>query len=98
MAAPAEPQPSKCKKPLNRPQTAEELGFYAPKHKVMTILALLLFPPFGLLALYFSFQTDEANKCSDWEVAYTNSTRTMWFDVLGILAGLGLIYAYVLLI
>ncbi|CAO2625907.1 Transmembrane protein PMIS2 [Lemmus lemmus] len=64
----------------------------------MTICAVILFPPLGLAALYFSRQTDEANKCSDWEGAYTNSTRTIWMNVFAILVGLALIYTFVLLI
>ncbi|XP_075834266.1 transmembrane protein PMIS2 [Microtus pennsylvanicus] len=97
-SAPAEPAAPQNKRQLDRPQTEEELAFYARNHFIMTICAVILFPPFGLAALYFSRQTDEANKCSDWEGAYANSTRTIWMDVFAILMGLALIYTYVLLI
>ncbi|CAH7364358.1 transmembrane protein PMIS2 [Phodopus roborovskii] len=95
---PAERPAPKIRKPLNRPQTTEELGFYAQNHFIMTICAVILFPPFGLIGLYFSRKTNEANKDSDWEDAYLNSSRTIWIDVFGILAGLAIIYTYVLLI
>ncbi|XP_052617920.1 transmembrane protein PMIS2 [Peromyscus californicus insignis] len=49
----ADPGP-KVRVPLDRPQTSEELAFYARSHTVLTICALLLFPPFGLLAIFFA--------------------------------------------
>ncbi|XP_059132138.1 transmembrane protein PMIS2-like [Peromyscus eremicus] len=91
----AEPGP-KVRVPLGRPQTSEELAFYAQSHTVLTICALLLFPPFGLLAIFFAQKTKEANEYSDWEDAYLNSARTIWIDVIGILVGLGIIYFCVL--
>lgn len=54
--APAEPAAPKNKRQLDRPQTEEELAFYARNHFIMTICAVILFPPFGLAALYFSRQ------------------------------------------
>ncbi|XP_055450672.1 transmembrane protein PMIS2 [Psammomys obesus] len=93
------PAPAKTsKKPLDREQTSEEKAFYARNHFVMTVLALILFPPLGLGGLYYSRKTDEANKSSDWEDAYHNSTRTIFFDVFGIMIGLGLIYVFVLVL
>ncbi|XP_076409606.1 transmembrane protein PMIS2 [Peromyscus maniculatus bairdii] len=92
----AEAAGRKVRQPLGRPQTSEELAFYARTHIFLTICALLLCPPFGLLGLLFAHKTKEANQYSDWEDAYLNSTRTIWMDVLGILVGLGIIYYYVL--
>ncbi|XP_029388053.1 transmembrane protein PMIS2-like [Mus pahari] len=86
------------RKPLDRPQTPDELKFYARNHAMLAVVALILFLPFGALALYFSHQTNEANKCSAWEDAYRNSSRTMWFNVLAILIFLGLIYVVVLVL
>lgn len=44
------------RKPLDRPQTADELKFYARNYVGLAVLALLLFLPFGVLALSFSYQ------------------------------------------
>ncbi|KAM5207549.1 LOW QUALITY PROTEIN: transmembrane protein PMIS2 [Hipposideros larvatus] len=89
-------------------QTPEELAFYAPNHKCLTILAIILFLPLGLPAAFFSYktqkpmskvpslQTSKANKNSDWEEAYINSGRACWLDVFAILIGLGIIYYYAL--
>ncbi|XP_029335598.1 transmembrane protein PMIS2 [Mus caroli] len=86
------------RKPLDRPQTPDELKFYARNYTLLAVLALILFLPFGLLALYFSHQTNEANKCSAWEDAYRNSSRTMWFNMLAILAFIGIIYVFALVL
>lgn len=37
-------------------QTPEELAFYAPDHKCLTILAIILFLPLGLPAAFFSYK------------------------------------------
>uniref|UniRef100_A0A2K5KNE8 PMIS2 transmembrane protein n=1 Tax=Cercocebus atys TaxID=9531 RepID=A0A2K5KNE8_CERAT len=98
------------KEPQEPTQTAEELAFYAPNYLCLTIFAVLLFPPFGLPALYFSYQgstqkptsvlqplqTMKANKNSEWEEAYTNSGRTGWFSAFAVMIGLGIIYGLVL--
>uniref|UniRef100_A0A8C6W9K2 PMIS2 transmembrane protein n=1 Tax=Nannospalax galili TaxID=1026970 RepID=A0A8C6W9K2_NANGA len=88
----------KVRKPLGRPQTPEELAFYARNFFRLSVVAVVFFPPLGLAGLYFSKQTDEANQCSDWEDAYRNSNRTVWVDMFSILTGIGLIYLYVLFI
>uniref|UniRef100_A0A2K6LZG0 PMIS2 transmembrane protein n=1 Tax=Rhinopithecus bieti TaxID=61621 RepID=A0A2K6LZG0_RHIBE len=98
------------KEPQEPTQTPEELAFYAPNYLCLTIFAVLLFPPFGLAALYFSYQgstqkptsvlpplqTTKANKNSEWEEAYTNSGRTGWLSAFAVMIGLGLIYGLVL--
>ncbi|KAM5297469.1 transmembrane protein PMIS2 [Glossophaga mutica] len=94
-AAPAAP-PGEGEKLEVPTQTIEELAFYAPDYKCLTVLAIILFLPLGLLALYFSHQTLNANKNSDWEEAYNNSGRTGWLAVFAILIGLGIIYYYAL--
>uniref|UniRef100_A0A8C6GJZ8 PMIS2 transmembrane protein n=1 Tax=Mus spicilegus TaxID=10103 RepID=A0A8C6GJZ8_MUSSI len=86
------------RKPLDRPQTPDELKFYARNYALLALLALILFLPFGILAIYFSNQTNKANKCSEWEDAYRNSSRTMWFNMLAILAFIGIIYILVLVL
>ncbi|KAM8774767.1 transmembrane protein PMIS2 [Rhynchonycteris naso] len=88
-------------------QTPEELAFYAPDYFFLTILAVILFFPLGLIAAYFSYkkaefrnphlklpplQTMQDNKQSSWEAAYVNSGRTGWLNVFAILIGLGIIY------
>nr|XP_045011115.1 transmembrane protein PMIS2-like [Jaculus jaculus] len=83
-------------KPLGRPQTPEELAFYAPDHFFLTVMAVILCPPLGLAALHFRSQIKEDNKNSYWEGAYLNSSRTVWLDVFAILIGLGVIYGLVL--
>ncbi|VFV40606.1 riken cdna 4930479m11 gene [Lynx pardinus] len=83
-------------KPPEKTQTPEELAFYAPNYLCLTILAVILFPPLGLIAIFFSYKTSQANKNSEWEDAYLNSGRTGWLDVFAILIGLGIIYAYTL--
>ncbi|XP_005400125.1 PREDICTED: uncharacterized protein LOC102023997 isoform X3 [Chinchilla lanigera] len=90
-APPAPPAPEQTPT-----QTQEELDFYAPSYVCLTFTAIILFPPLGMLGLYFSRQTTEANEKSDWEQAYANSARTGWLDVCAILIGLGLIYGLVL--
>ncbi|XP_013377839.1 PREDICTED: putative bifunctional UDP-N-acetylglucosamine transferase and deubiquitinase ALG13 isoform X2 [Chinchilla lanigera] len=103
-APPAPPAPEQTPT-----QTQEELDFYAPSYVCLTFTAIILFPPLGMLGLYFSrqgfwkpipmlpsLQTTEANEKSDWEQAYANSARTGWLDVCAILIGLGLIYGLVL--
>nr|XP_054321500.1 transmembrane protein PMIS2 isoform X1 [Pongo pygmaeus] len=47
------------KEPQQPTQTPEELAFYAPNHLCLTIFGILLFPPLGLAALYFSHQVFE---------------------------------------
>uniref|UniRef100_A0A8C4PFJ9 PMIS2 transmembrane protein n=1 Tax=Equus asinus asinus TaxID=83772 RepID=A0A8C4PFJ9_EQUAS len=79
-------------------QTEEELAFYAPSYVCMTVLAVILFPPLGLPAIFFSYKTTQANKNSEWEEAYVNSGRTGWLDVFAILIGLGIIYYYALMV
>ncbi|EDL23998.1 RIKEN cDNA 4930479M11 [Mus musculus] len=86
------------RKPLDRPQTPDELKFYARNYVMLALLAMILFLPFGILAIYFSIQTNEANKCSNWEDAYRNSSRTMWFNMLAIVAFVGIIYILVLVL
>ncbi|XP_066206311.1 transmembrane protein PMIS2 [Saccopteryx leptura] len=73
-------------------QTPEELAFYAPEYLCLTILAVILFFPLGLVAAYFSYKTMQDNKQSSWEAAYVNSGRTGWLNVFAILIGLGIIY------
>ncbi|XP_045041319.1 transmembrane protein PMIS2 [Desmodus rotundus] len=102
-AAPANPAdpaapPVEADKLQEPTQTVEELAFYAPNYKCLTILAIILFLPLGLLALFFSHQTLKANKNSDWEEAYVNSGRTGWLAVFAILIGLGIIYYYALFV
>ncbi|KAI2590403.1 transmembrane protein PMIS2 isoform 2 [Homo sapiens] len=97
--------------PQEPTQTPEELAFYAPNYLCLTIFAILLFPPFGLAALYFSYegswtqkptsmlpplQTMKANQNSEWEEAYINSGRTGWFGAFVVMIGLGIIYGLVL--
>uniref|UniRef100_A0A673VK35 PMIS2 transmembrane protein n=1 Tax=Suricata suricatta TaxID=37032 RepID=A0A673VK35_SURSU len=94
----APPAADAPQKPLEERQTPEELAFYAPNYMCLTILAVIVFPPLGLIAIFFSHKTQQANKNSEWEDAYINSSRTGWLDVFAILIGLGLIYAYTLLI
>ncbi|XP_055096031.1 transmembrane protein PMIS2 isoform X3 [Symphalangus syndactylus] len=84
------------KEPQEPTQTPEELAFYAPNYLCLTIFAILLFPPFGLAALYFSYQTMKANQNSEWEEAYINSGRTGWFGAFAVMIGLGIIYGLVL--
>ena len=60
-AAPANPAdpaapPVEADKLQEPTQTVEELAFYAPNYKCLTILAIILFLPLGLLALFFSHQ------------------------------------------
>ncbi|XP_062966009.1 transmembrane protein PMIS2 [Cynocephalus volans] len=89
--------PSAPGAPTEEPtQTPEELAFYAPNYGCLVIFAVILFPPLGLAAVYFSTKTTQANKNSEWEEAYINSGRTGWLSVFAILIGLGLIYAYAL--
>uniref|UniRef100_A0A8C0L2L7 PMIS2 transmembrane protein n=1 Tax=Canis lupus dingo TaxID=286419 RepID=A0A8C0L2L7_CANLU len=83
-------------KPPEITQTPEELAFYAPNYIYLTILAVITFPPLGLLAVFFSYKTTQANKNSQWEDAYINSGRTGWLDVFSILIGLAIIYVYAL--
>ncbi|XP_054321502.1 transmembrane protein PMIS2 isoform X2 [Pongo pygmaeus] len=84
------------KEPQQPTQTPEELAFYAPNHLCLTIFGILLFPPLGLAALYFSHQTMKANQNSKWEEAYINSGRTGWFGAFAVMIGLGIIYGLVL--
>nr|KAF6411341.1 PMIS2 transmembrane protein [Rousettus aegyptiacus] len=77
-------------------QTPEELAFHAPIYLGLTILAVIIFPPLGAPAAFFCYKTWRANKKSEWEQAYVNSSRTGWLDVLAILIGLGIIYYYIL--
>ncbi|XP_045702608.1 transmembrane protein PMIS2 [Phyllostomus hastatus] len=95
-AAPADPAapPVEAEKPEEPTQTVAELAFYAPNYKCLTLLAIILFLPLGLLAVYFSHKTLKANKNSDWEEAYINSGRTGWLAVFAILIGLGIIYYF----
>ncbi|XP_047565622.1 transmembrane protein PMIS2 [Lutra lutra] len=95
-AAGAQPATDTPEKPPKEPQTPEELAFYAPNYLCLTILAILLFPPLGLIAVFFTYKTWQANKNSQWEDAYINSGRTGWLDVFAILIGLGIIYVYAL--
>ncbi|XP_060042451.1 transmembrane protein PMIS2 [Erinaceus europaeus] len=103
----AEPQPQSAEEPKkeettlfpgaplledNSKQTEEELRFYAPDYLVLTVLAALLFPPLGFVAVYFCYQTIKYNKDSEWTEAYHNSSITGWLDTFSILIGLGLIY------
>lgn len=44
------------RKPLDRPQTPDELKFYARNYVMLALLAMILFLPFGILAIYFSIQ------------------------------------------
>ncbi|XP_073081694.1 transmembrane protein PMIS2 [Manis javanica] len=77
-------------------QTPEELTFHATNDLYLTVMAVLFFPPLGLLAVFFCHKTWKANRNSKWEDAYINSGRTVWMDVFSILISLGLIYAYAL--
>ncbi|XP_073913151.1 transmembrane protein PMIS2 [Castor canadensis] len=77
-------------------QTPEELEFYAPVYKHLTIAGIVCFFPLGLAALHFSKKTTEANQNSEWEDAYDNSARTVWLAVYAILVGLGLFYGFFL--
>ncbi|XP_076790060.1 transmembrane protein PMIS2 [Arvicanthis niloticus] len=86
------------RKPLGRPQTADELKFYARNHLLLTILSMIIFLPLGAIGFYFSRKTDEANRCSDWVDAYRNSTRTIWLDVFAILIGLGIVFVVALVL
>lgn len=43
-------------KGLGRPQTDDELKFYARNYFCLTIIGMVFFLPFGLMALYFSRQ------------------------------------------
>ncbi|XP_045297199.1 transmembrane protein PMIS2 [Leopardus geoffroyi] len=95
-AAGGPPAAGAPEKPPEETQTPEELAFYAPNYLCLTILAVILFPPLGLIAIFFSYKTSQANKNSEWEDAYLNSGRTGWLDVFAILIGLGIIYAYTL--
>lgn len=52
--APEQPPGPKVRTPLDRPQTPEELAFYARNHWELTVLALILFLPLGLPGLHFS--------------------------------------------
>ncbi|KAM8963284.1 transmembrane protein PMIS2 [Lycaon pictus] len=94
--AEAPPAAEDSKKPPEITQTPEELAFYAPNYIYLTILAVITFPPLGLLAVFFSYKTMQANKNSQWEDAYINSGRTGWLDVFSILIGLAIIYVYAL--
>ncbi|XP_076989740.1 transmembrane protein PMIS2 [Tamandua tetradactyla] len=88
--------PQEAKKSDEPTQTPEELAFYAPSYLVLTLIAVILFFPLGLIAVYFSYKTMQANKQSEWEEAYINSGRTGWLSVFSVLIGLGLIYGYAL--
>uniref|UniRef100_A0A8D2CQ79 Uncharacterized protein n=1 Tax=Sciurus vulgaris TaxID=55149 RepID=A0A8D2CQ79_SCIVU len=85
------PKPPPPPKPVVN-QTPEEKAFYAPNHLCLIIFAILLFPPCGIAAFKMRQQTMEANKTSNWEVAYKKSRTAGWLAVLGIITGLGIIY------
>uniref|UniRef100_A0A8C0WBN7 Uncharacterized protein n=1 Tax=Castor canadensis TaxID=51338 RepID=A0A8C0WBN7_CASCN len=74
-------------------QTPEELEFYAPVYKHLTIAGILRNPHLWFPRLP---QTTEANQNSEWEDAYDNSARTVWLAVYAILVGLGLFYGFFL--
>lgn len=46
-------------KPPEETQTPEELAFYAPNYLCLTILAVILFPPLGLIAIFFSYKVKQ---------------------------------------
>ncbi|ELK05781.1 hypothetical protein PAL_GLEAN10000942 [Pteropus alecto] len=87
---------TEAKEPEDPIQTPEELAFHAPTYLFLTILAVIMFPPLGLPAAFFCYKTWRANKKSEWQQAYVNSSRTGWLDVFAILIGLGILYYYIL--
>ena len=57
--AEAPPAAEDSKKPPEITQTPEELAFYAPNYIYLTILAVITFPPLGLLAVFFSYKVKQ---------------------------------------
>ncbi|XP_048647220.1 transmembrane protein PMIS2 [Marmota marmota marmota] len=90
-----------------KPQSPEELAFYAPNHLCLVVLGILLCPPLGILAfkerkksflvqklttMLSPLQIMLANHNSEWEQAYKSSRKTGWLSVFSILGGLAIIY------
>ncbi|XP_063134009.1 transmembrane protein PMIS2 [Rattus norvegicus] len=96
-----------ARQPLGRPQTEDEKKFHARNHILLSLFSIIVFLPLGVVGLYFSIQhfwpqkpipmlpplqAYGANQSSDWEDAYRNSSRALWFDVLAILIFLAVLY------